>query len=65
MKQIVLVCGILVVMLVAVLGSLVIFGVMDFSGASTAMLKFGGGIVLLGVCAAVVTALLGGRGESG
>ena len=65
MKQILTICGLLVVMLVAVVGCMVIFDVMSMESAESIVLKFGGAIVLLGVCSALIMMLTGGGKSSG
>lgn len=60
MKQILTICGLLVVLLIAIVGCMVIFDVMSADAAIPVVLKFGGAIVLLGVCSALVMILMGG-----
>ena len=64
MRQIAIICLFLIVVLLAIVGCLTIFGVIEFATATSYMLKFGGAIVLLGVCAALVSLLVRGKGES-
>jgi len=59
MKQILMIGAFLIILLLAIVGCLFIFGVMDPESAMSSLLKFGGAIVLLGVCAALVTLLMG------
>ena len=59
MKQILMICAFLIILLLAIVGCLFIFGVMDLESSMSVLLKFGGAIVLLGVCAALVTLLMG------
>jgi hypothetical protein len=59
MKQILMICAFLIILLLAIVGCLFIFGVMELESATSILLKFGGAIVLLGVCAALVTLLMG------
>lgn len=63
MKQILTICGLLVVLLVAIVGCMVIFDVISMAAAEGIVLKFGGAIVLLGVCSALVMMLMGGKGS--
>jgi len=58
MKQILTICAFLIILLLAIVGCLFIFGVMDLESSLSVMLKFGGAILLLGVCSALVTALM-------
>ena len=58
MRQIVMVCGILIVLLLATLGCLFIFGIMSMDSAVSSLLKFGAAIVLLGGCAAAITLMM-------
>ena len=58
MKQILTICGLLIILLVAVLGCMVIFDVMSMELAESVILKWGGAIVLLGVCSALVKMLM-------
>jgi len=64
MKQILSICGFLVILLVAIVGCMVIFDVMSMESAESVVLKFGGAIVLLGVCSALVMMLMGGDKDS-
>ena len=64
MKQILTICGLLIVTLVAIVGCMVIFDVMSMETAESVTLKFGGAIVLLGVCSALVMMLMGGDKDS-
>jgi hypothetical protein len=61
MRQIAIICVFLIVILLALVGCLVIFEVMDFDKGLDTMLKFGGAIVLLGVCSAAISALMGAK----
>ena len=64
MKQIITICALLLVLLIAGVGSMVIFDVMSMESAQSVVLKFGGAIVLLGVCSALVMMLMdGGKGS--
>ena len=65
MKQILTICGFLVILLVAIVGCMVIFDVMSMESAESIVLKFGGAIVLLGVCSALLMMLMGGSKDSG
>jgi hypothetical protein len=58
MRQIVMVCGILIMLLLATLGCLFIFGIMSMDSAASSLLKFGAAIVLLGGCAAAITLMM-------
>ena len=62
-KQIILTCVFFVVLLVATIGCLYIFGVISAAYAGSALLKFGAAIVLLGGCAALLTRFFGGPKE--
>jgi len=59
MKQILMICAFLIILLLAIVGCLFIFGVMDLESAMSSLLRFGGAILLLGACAALATALMG------
>ena len=63
MKQILTICGLLVVLLIAIVGCMVIFDVISMAAAESIVLKFGGAIVLLGVCSALVMMLMGSKGD--
>jgi hypothetical protein len=63
MRQIAIICLFFVVVLLAIVGCLTIFGVIEFAAATSYMLKFGGAIVLLGACAALVSLLMRGRNK--
>jgi len=64
MKQILTICGLLLILLVAIVGSMVIFDAMGIDAAQSVVLKFGGAIVLLGVCSALVIMLMGGSKDT-
>jgi hypothetical protein len=59
MKQILMICAFLIILLLAIVGCLFIFGVMELESATSILLKFGGAILLLGACAALATLLMG------
>ncbi len=61
MRQIAIICLFFIVLLLAIVGCLYIFDVIEFATASSYLLKFGGAIVLLGVCAALVSLLMRGK----
>lgn len=63
MSRIAIICTSFIVLLLAIVGSLYIFDVMNFEKSSSTMLKFGAAIVLLGVCAALISALMGSKKE--
>ena len=65
MKQVLTICGLLMVLLLAIVGCLVIFDVMSMDAALSALLKFGGAIILLGVCSVLVMMLMGSNKGSG
>jgi hypothetical protein len=58
MRRIALICAILIVLVVGGVGCLYIFDVMTFETAQTTVLEVGGAIVLLGICAAAIKALM-------
>ena len=60
MKQIILTCAFFLVLLLAILGCLYIFGVVSAAYAGSTLLKFGSAIVLLGGCAALLAWIFGG-----
>ena len=64
MKQIATIGALLVILLVAVMGCLAIFGIMDFELSSSIAIKYGAAIILLCGCAMLATLLLRGRKES-
>jgi hypothetical protein len=64
MRQIALICGILLVLLVGTTGCLYIFDVLSFESARSGILKFGSAIILLSVCAAIITLMMGGRKDA-
>jgi len=59
MRQIAIICVFLIVIMLAIVGCLVIFDVMDIDTGLSMMMKFGGAIALLGVCSAAISALMG------
>ena len=64
MKQILAICGLLIILLVAVLGCMVIFDVITMELAESVVLKWGGAIVLLGICSALVKMLMSSTQDS-
>ena len=64
MKQILTICGLLIILLVAVLGCMVIFDVISMELAESVVLKWGGAIMLLGVCSALVKMLMSSTRDS-
>lgn len=58
MRQIALTCAILIVLVIGGVGCLYIFDVMSFDAARTTVLEVGAAIVLLGLCAAAIKALM-------
>jgi hypothetical protein len=61
MQKIALICAFFVVIMAAVLGLLIIFGMMTFEAGMMNMLKFGGAIVILGVASALVRVMMGSK----
>lgn len=64
MKRTITIMASFVVLTVAILGCLAIFGVMKMDTAMGYMLKFSGGIVLLGLCSILLGFLFKGNSES-
>lgn len=66
MKQILTITCLLIVLMLGTVGCMVIFNVMSMEAAQSAVLRFGGAIILLGVCSALVMMLMGrskGQGD--
>ena len=61
MRQIAIICLFFVILLLAIVGCLYIFGVIELAAATSYLLKFGGAIVLLGICSALVSLLMRGK----
>ena len=61
MKQILTITVVLAVLATALVGCLFIFDVMSYEDAMSNLLKVVGVILLLGVCSAVITALMGAK----
>lgn len=61
MKKIAIVCAFFIVIMAAVLGLLIIFGVMSVETGLWNLLKFGGAVVLLGVASALISLMMGGQ----
>lgn len=59
MRQIAMVCGILIVLLLATIGCLFIFGIMSLDSAVSNIVKLSAAIVLLGACAAAIKMMMG------
>jgi hypothetical protein len=60
MRQIAIICLFFIVVLLAIVGCLYIFDVIELAAATAYLLRFGGAIVLLGICAALISLLTGG-----
>lgn len=58
MRQIALTCAVLIVLVIGGVGCLYIFDVMSFDAATTTVLEVTAAIVLLGLCAAAIKALM-------
>jgi hypothetical protein len=56
MQKIAVICAFFIVVMAAVLGLLIIFGMMN-------MLKFGGAIALLGIASALIRVMMGSKEE--
>ena len=63
MKQILTICALFLVLLLSIVGCLTIFDLMAVDTAVDVTLKFGGVILLLGICAALIKVLMGSRKE--
>ena len=63
MKQILVTCVFFLVLLVALVGCLYIFGIVSAGEAGSTVLKFGAAIALLGGCAALLTHFFSGPSE--
>ncbi len=61
MKQILIACVFLLVLMIAVIGSLAIFGIMEVGDAVSTALKFGAAIVLVGACSTLLSVVFRGR----
>jgi len=61
MKNILVVTLVLCIISAAVIGLMVLFGFMQTDGAGTTLLKVVGGFLILGACAAAVSALMPAR----
>lgn len=59
MRQIIISCVLLLVLLVAIVGCLAIFGVLSVDAALSTALEFGAAIVFLGGCAALAVLIFG------
>ena len=64
MKQIIIICALFLVLLLAIVGCLAIFDLMAIDTAVDVGLKFGAVIFLLGICAALIKVLMGSQKES-
>ncbi len=64
MKRTIIVMAFFLVIALALFGCLAIFGVMETGTAMDYMLKFGAGILLLGVCSIAISFLFKGNSES-
>lgn len=61
MQKIAIVCAGLIVIMAAILGVLVVFGVMGFESAFLNLLKVAGAIAVLGIASAVISLMMGNR----
>lgn len=64
MKNIVVITLVLSVLAAGVLGLMVVFGFMPADGVLSTLLKVVGGFLILGACAAAISALMPERKES-
>jgi hypothetical protein len=63
MQKIAVICAFFIVVMAAVLGLLIIFGMMSFETGMMNMLKFGGAIALLGIASALIRVMMGSKEE--
>jgi hypothetical protein len=63
-KKIAIICAFFIVITAAVLGLMIIFGMMSFEIAMWNILKFGGAIVVLGVASALIALMMNSKDES-
>lgn len=61
MNKIVIVCAALIVIMAAILGVMVVFGMMGFDAALMNLLKAGGAVVVLGVASALISLMMGSK----
>lgn len=64
MKQILTICALFLVLLLAIVGCMTIFDLMTIDKAVDVVIKIGAVIVLLGACAALIRVLMGPQKES-
>ena len=63
MKKIAVICAFFLVIMAAVVGLMIVFGMMSFESGMMNMLKFGAAIVILGVASALVSLMMNSKGE--
>ena len=64
MKKIAIICAFFLVIMAAVFGLMIIFGMMSFETALSNMLKFGGAIVVLGIASALIALMMNSKNNS-
>lgn len=64
MKQILTICALFLVLMLAIVGCMAIFDLMTIDKAVDVVIKIGAVIVLLGACAALIRVLMGPQKES-
>ena len=65
MNKIAIICAGLIVIMAAVLGVLVVFGMMGFDAALLNLLKAGGAIAVLGIASALISLMMGNKEGGG
>ena len=61
MKKIAIVCLTLIIIMAAILGVMVVFGMMSFESALSNLLKVGGAIAVLGIASALISLMMGNK----
>lgn len=65
MKKIAIICAGLIVIMAAILGVLVVFGVVTLESALWNLFKVGAAVVVLGVAAALISLMMGNEEGGG
>ena len=65
MQKIGIICAALVIIIAAILGVLVVFGMMTLQDAGMTLLKSAGAIAVLGIASAVISLMMGNKEGGG
>jgi hypothetical protein len=61
MKKIAVICAFFIVVLAAIVGLMIVFGMMSFESGMSNILKFGAAIIILGVASALISLMMNSK----